>query len=488
MSINPETQASLVPMTSEAKPSFFEGLKRRASSLFTLSFITIDALMTGLAFYGAYILRLQSDHQNISLDFRTYLGMMLVQIVSIIVTFFFYRLYHRGYAPSHIDEFYGVFGAGSVGAIISVALISFIYKNTLDYPRLMIVYAWLLTILFVSAGRILQRRLLWSLRARGWEQVKLLIIGTGDVGRMVMQKIRQSSGLGYDMVGFISEEKAINQVLGKPILGGPPDISRLIEAHNIDEVIIAIPEAPHQEILSIIASCERERVAIKVFPDVFQIMATEVSIDDLNGLPLLSVRDVALRGWRLTVKRLMDVAVSSNLLVLLSPLMLLAALLIKLDSPGPVFYVQERMGLDGKPFNILKFRSMQVNADVSGTGWTTKEDDRRTKLGTFLRRYSIDEFPQFINVLLGDMSMVGPRPERPVYVEQFRQSIPRYMERHREKAGMTGWAQVNGLRGDTSIIERTKYDLWYIENWSILLDIKIMLRTMVRVFFDRNAY
>ncbi|MBC7262104.1 MAG: exopolysaccharide biosynthesis polyprenyl glycosylphosphotransferase [Chloroflexi bacterium] len=221
----------------------------------------------------------------------------------------------------------------------------------------------------------------------------------------------------------------------------------------------------------------------------FQIIASEISIDDLNGLPLLTVRDVALRGWRLAVKRAMDIVVSAATLILLSPLMLLIALLIKLDSPGPVFYTQERMGLDAKPFQILKFRSMRVDAEQqTGPVWATRNDPRVTRLGAFIRRYSLDELPQFINVLLGDMSLVGPRPERPVFVEQFRQIVPRYMERHKEKAGITGWAQVNGLRGDTSIVERTKYDLWYIENWSLLLDIKILIKTFFNIFRDKNAY
>jgi lipopolysaccharide/colanic/teichoic acid biosynthesis glycosyltransferase len=168
--------------------------------------------------------------------------------------------------------------------------------------------------------------------------------------------------------------------------------------------------------------------------------------------------------------------------------MMLTSLLIRLESPGSVFYVQERMGLDARPFPMLKFRSMRADAEKSGPGWTTEDDPRRTKIGTFMRKTNLDEVPQFINVLLGEMSLVGPRPERPVYVEQFRRSIPRYMERHREKAGMTGWAQVNGFRGDTSIVERTKYDLWYIENWSLLLDIKIMLRTILQALNSPNAY
>ncbi len=176
----------------------------------------------------------------------------------------------------------------------------------------------------------------------------------------------------------------------------------------------------------------------------------------------------------------MDVTLSAIGLVIVSPLLFIIAILIKLESPGPAFYVQERMGLDAKPFKMIKLRSMRQDAEANGPGWTTANDPRRTKLGTFIRKTNIDELPQFINVLIGDMSLVGPRPERPVYVEQFRRTIPRYMERHKEKAGLTGWAQVNGLRGDTSISDRTKYDLWYIENWSLLLDIKILIRTALR--------
>jgi len=258
----------------------------------------------------------------------------------------------------------------------------------------------------------------------------------------------------------------------------------------VDEVIIALPQASHEELLEMISVCESARVAVRIFPDLFQIVASEVSISDLDGLPMLTVRDVALRGWKLAVKRTLDLCVSGLGLIALSPFMLLVALLIKLESRGPVFYTQVRVGLDGKPFHMIKFRSMRPDAEqASGPVWATADDPRKTRLGSFLRATSIDELPQLINVLVGEMSLVGPRPERPVFVEQFRQVVPRYMERHKEKAGMTGWAQVNGLRGDTSIIERTKYDLYYIENWSLLFDLKIILRTIINVFRrDRNAY
>ncbi|MEZ4646890.1 MAG: exopolysaccharide biosynthesis polyprenyl glycosylphosphotransferase [Chloroflexota bacterium] len=303
-----------------------------------------------------------------------------------------------------------------------------------------------------------------------------------------MQRILWSPYLGYDVVGLIAEdgETAVKEMLGFPVLGVPEDLPNLIEEYDIAEVIIAMPERGHRETIRVISYCERGRVSIKVFPDIFQFITSEADIDDLGGLPLLSVRDFALRGYLLIFKRLMDLTGSAFGLIVLSPLMLLVAIAIKLESPGPAFFVQERMGLDGKPFLMIKFRSMRRDAEKHGPGWTTDNDPRQTKLGALLRKVEIDELPNLINVFLGEMSLVGPRPEQAHYVEQFRGNVPRYMERHKEKGGMTGWAQVNGLRGDTSIAERTKYDLWYSENWSILLDIKIILRTVWQIIERQN--
>jgi exopolysaccharide biosynthesis polyprenyl glycosylphosphotransferase len=462
-------------------------MRRRISWLFAASLVATDALMAGLAFVASYLLRLQSEYENIA-PFGDYWGMLLLHVSTIILVFFFYRLYHRQRATSHIDEFYAIFGAASVGTIAAIAFISLIYRSGLDYPRLMMVYAWVLTILLMWLGRVIHARFQWGLQARGFNELRLIIVGAGEVGRMILQKIRQSPGLGYTVIGFIEDHNPPVNVLGVDVLGRTNDLPQLIDARQVDEVIIAMPEASRKEILSIIALCEREKVSIKVFPDVFQIMASEVSIGDLNGLPLLTVRDIALRGWRLALKRSVDILCSAISLLFISPVMMLVAVLVKLDSPGPVFYAQERMGLDAKPFMMLKFRSMRSDAEArTGPVWATRDDPRQTRIGSFIRRFSIDELPQLINVLLGEMSLVGPRPERPIFVEQFKRSIPRYMDRHREKAGMTGWAQVNGLRGDTSIVERTKYDLWYIENWSLLLDFKILARTVASVFSDKQG-
>jgi len=469
-------------------------MKRKINLFLAVSLLAIDGLMTALAFFLAYWLRLwikfPSPPVNIQ-PFPNYLGMMATQVLTMLTVFFFSRLYHLKRGISRLDEFSTIFTASSIGNIMSIAFASLLFKNSpleLDYSRGMVVYAWFLTIVLVFLGRVLHNAIRFSLRSRGVAADKVLIVGTGEVGQIILHKIRNSPRLGYEVVGFIDGAPAQKAVMDVPILGDVDDIPSIIDAYEIDEVIIGLPEASHQEILTVISRCEREKVSIKVFPDVFQIMASEVSIGELGGLPLLTIRDIALRGWKLTLKRAVDLIGSAVGLVVLSPLMMLVSLLVKLDSPGPVFYAQERMGLDAKPFWMLKFRSMWEDAEAkTGPVWATKDDPRRTKIGAFIRRFSIDELPQFINVLLGEMSLVGPRPERPVFVEQFRRSIPRYMDRHREKAGLTGWAQVNGLRGDTSIAERTKYDLWYTENWSLLLDFKIILRTLIRVFADHAA-
>ena len=469
-------------------------MKRKINLFLAVSLVAIDGLMTALASFLAYWLRLwiniPSPPVNIQ-PFPNYLGMMAIQVLTMLTVFFFSKLYHLKRGMSRLDEFSTIFAASSISNIMSIAFTSLLFKNSpleLDYSRGMIIYAWLLTIVFIFLGRIFHHAIRISLRSRGLAMDRVLIVGTGEVGQIILHKIRNSPRLGYEVVGFVDGASAQKEVVDVPVLGDVDDIPSIIDAYEIDEVIIGLPEASHQEILTVISRCEREKVSIKVFPDVFQIMASEVSIGDLGGLPLLTVRDIALRGWKLTLKRAVDLIGSAVGLVVLSPLLMLVAFLIKLDSPGPVFYAQERMGLDAKSFWTLKFRSMLKDAEAeTGPVWATKDDPRRTKIGAFIRRFSIDELPQLINVLLGEMSLVGPRPERPVFVEQFRQSIPRYMDRHREKAGITGWAQVNGLRGDTSIAERTKYDLWYTENWSLLLDFKIILRTLIRVFTEYNA-
>jgi exopolysaccharide biosynthesis polyprenyl glycosylphosphotransferase len=370
-----------------------------------------------------------------------------------------------------------------------------LFKNTLfdpvDYPRSMFFYVWWLSIVLVIVGRELYRALRVRLRAQGIERDNLLIVGMGKIARDIARKIKGSPELGYNIVGVVNvRPKHKGNFMGLPLLGDYHQLPQMLDMYQVEQVIIAMPDAQRGELVELIDLCRRGRVDIKVYPDMFSYMAGDLTVDDLNGTPLITVRDIALRGYKLSLKRGLDIVGSLMGLVLLSPLLLLTSVLIRLESNGPVFYTQERMGLDGRPFHMIKFRSMRQDAEVAGPGWTVEDDPRVTRLGRIMRRTNWDELPQLINVLIGEMSLVGPRPERPIYVQEFRQRIPRYMERHREKAGMTGWAQVNGLRGDTSIAERTTYDLWYVENWSLWLDIKIIFRTIINTLLrrDPNAY
>ena len=463
---------------------------KRPQLLFMLALLLIDLCATWFSFYLSHTI-LDRNPDVIIGPFLEFWPVPAVYSVVLLGVFFFQRMYQRRRPVGHLDEFFKIILHNLATMLATVAVLALALPD-LTYHRPFILYAMGLNIVLLTALRAVHAQVQWQAQARGVGDDRVLIVGTGEIGQMLLQKIQQNRKLGYQVVGFIDSGKGDRhqRVMGLPVLGSLVDIPWVIERFGVDDVIIGLPESSHYDLVGIISLCERERVGVRVFPDVFQIMASEVGIGDLGGLPLLTIRDVALQGWKLTLKRGMDIVISALALVILSPFMLLTALLVKLDSPGPVFYIQERMGLDAKPFKMIKFRSMRMDAESDGPGWTRPDDPRRTKLGSLMRRFNIDELPQFINVLIGDMSLVGPRPERPVYVEQFRQSIPRYMDRHREKAGITGWAQVNGLRGDTSIIERTKYDLWYIENWSLALDIKILLRTAVQWIFgaNRNAY
>jgi exopolysaccharide biosynthesis polyprenyl glycosylphosphotransferase len=465
-------------------------MSHRLKLLLALLTVVLDAVLATVAFYLAYQLRalLPFPTPIKMAPFRDYLRWLVLHVSSLLTTFFFYRLYHTRRGGSRIDLFYSIVSAVSIATVISTSLSYLAYQTDGDLSRGVTVYAWALTIALLFFGRIFLGWIRGRVAARRPD--RLLLVGTGDVARMILQKTLHSPQLGYRVVGFVDGEDTEGDVVGVPILGSQSELARILRENDIQEVVIALPNASHDELLDMISACEAEYANVRIFPDFFQIVASELSIGDLDGLPLLTIRDPGLRGWKLTLKRTIDLVIGSLALILLSPLMLLVALLIRLGSKGPVFYAQVRVGLDSKPFPILKFRTMLTGAE-EGTGpvWTTIDDPRRTRLGEFLRKTSIDELPQLINVLVGDMSLVGPRPERPIFVEQFKQVVPRYMERHKEKAGMTGWAQVNGLRGDTSIVERTKYDLYYIENWSPMFDLKIILRTLVnQLRGERHAY
>jgi len=470
-------------------------LDRRIRGLLHLGLVASDALMLSIGFVLGYLARARLPLPALPVNppsFTSYLPMMVVHVLSVLLVFYLARMYHQRRAVSRIDEGYAVAQNVSIGTFLAIAVETLAFKNSaleLDYPRGVIIYAWIFGIALTILGREAHRQMVIRLRDWGLARDNVLIIGAGEVARAITDRIRQTPHLGYTIVGAINGAGSA-QMGDIPMIGTTADLPDLIDEYDVDEVIIALPEASHRELVDLVSKCQRGRVNIKVYPDIFAYITGGLTVDDLNGLPMLSVRDVALRGWKLSLKRGMDIVGSFIGLVLLSPPLVLTAILIKLESSGPVFFCQERMGLDGRPFPMIKFRTMRQDSEDAGPGWTVEDDPRVTRIGRLLRRTNFDELPNLINVFYGQMSLVGPRPEQPYYVQKFREFIPRYMERHREKSGMTGWAQVNGLRGDTSILERTKFDLWYVENWSLWLDIKIVLRTIFQTIFhrSRNAY
>jgi Undecaprenyl-phosphate glucose phosphotransferase len=456
-----------------------------------------DILGTNAAFLCAFIWGYDSYFAPFyKLPSQNTLIMVLV-LFNIVcsISFLTNGLYGLRRGSSRVDEAYKVFTAISL-ATLSLFMINAVlmqtFREELPIPGQILTAGWIAAILTVLLLRMLHRSLLYYLRQRGIDTKRVLIVGSEVPGRAVWQTIRRSPELGYLVQGFLSDSEPVGELInGLPVLGRTSQLGRAVQATEADEVIIAVSQSS-DDLLELVDQIVDESVEIKVYPDTFQLLTNnEISIGDLSGLPLISVKNVALDNpVNRFLKRSFDIVFSSILLICISPIMLLIAIAIKLDSPGPVFWPQLRVGVDEKQFFCLKFRSMHINAESAGKNWTTPNDPRVTRIGRFIRPTSLDELPQFINVLLGDMSVVGPRPEQPVWVEQFSQRIPRYMRRHREKVGITGWAQVNGLRGDTSIEERTRYDLYYLENWSLLFDIKIILRTVSDIIAGKqeNAY
>lgn len=456
-----------------------------------------DALTLVIAFTLAYRLRDVTVTTGEIREPPRETSALLIAIAAgaILVVFAVGGHYRHQRAASRMDQAYRIFSQVSLGLLLAIAVTSLALGSDFIYSRQMVVYGWGFAVAAVTVGRFAHTGVVGALRARGVASDRLLIVGAGDTGRMVLDKIRRSPQLGYEVIGFVrhtpADDPAPVELDGAPVLGMTSDLARIAEEQTADEIIIALAGIPHEEILEMIYAVTDLPVSVRVYPESFRLLTSDsISIGDLNGLPTVSVRRIGLRRFDRVVKRGMDLAVSTLVLVLFAPLLLLIALIIKLTSSGPVFFVQARVGQDGRAFQLLKFRSMPVDAEKeTGPVWAVHDDPRPTRAGRVLRRYSLDELPQFINVLLGEMSVVGPRPERPYFVEQFSQMIPAYMARHHEKSGVTGWAQVNGLRGDTSIEERTRYDLYYVENWSILFDVKIIVKTVVHIFrTNSNAY
>ncbi len=375
-------------------------------------------------------------------------------------------------------------------SIITLAALTFFYREE-SFSRFVAVYFFVFVTASMAASHLLVRLFLAKIRSLGLNVRHILIVGTGDLAQSVADKISLHSEYGFNIVGFVTDDpKKINgDINGIRIIGSFSEIPVVINKYGIDQLFIALPLSEHDVMETVLDCLGEETVDIKVVPDLLKFMNFQSGVEDLDGLPIVNLTESPLHGWNLVVKRFSDILFSSIFIFVSSPLLIFLGIIIKLESVGPVIYRQTRVGLDGNVFEMLKFRSMRIGAEEeTGPIWASKGDDRRTRLGTFLRKTSMDELPQLFNVLLGDMSLVGPRPERQVFVDEFKKTIPKYMLRLKMKAGLTGWAQVNGWRGNTSLEKRIEFDIYYIKNWSLVLDIKIIVLTFWKGFVNPNAY
>jgi len=480
----------------------------RHNRLLVTFHVLSDAMLGVTAFIIAYELRFHSGFISRLIPItkgmpplQQYINVLPFIAILVPLGFQLQGLYRLRRGRSRVDDFFAVF----VGSILAVVfgIMATIYvqiywasaaarqRGAFEVSQPVWAIFLILNVALTFAARELVREVLERRWRAGIGLKRILIAGSGELGRLVADKIIEHRELGYQIVGFVDDKAAGDHLgyRGLPLLGTIEEAADISAREGIHHLYVALPPEQHVRMLQLIESTSRECVDVKVVPDLLQVIALRARLEDLDGVPVININDVPLQGFNAIVKRGIDTAISSAaLFVLAIPLGLIAAL-IKISSRGDVFYRQERMGLDGKSFAIVKFRSMFDDAERhTGPVWAVAGDPRVTPLGRFMRRANIDELPQLWNVLMGEMSIVGPRPERPHFVEQFRHKIPQYMLRHKVKAGLTGWAQVNGWRGNTPLEKRIEYDLYYIENWSVRLDLKIMWLTVLRGFFHKHAY
>ena len=421
--------------------------------------------------------------------FITYLTLLVIMLPLWYIVFKAFGLYRPRRISSKIAEGMNIATATSIAIVILVTLTFFVRQY--EFSRLTFLYFWINCVIFLSIERILFRELLRFIRKRGYNLRHALIVGTGSLGQDVTDRVHGHPELGIKIRGFLSEDNSQigNELKGFKVLDTFENIRSVVMNQKIDMVLITLPLSAHEKLKDILNDIGDEMVSIMLIPDLLELATLRGGIGEFEGMPIISLRDTPLYGWNIVVKRVTDFVLSITILLAVSPLMLVISFLVKVTSRGPVFYSQERMGLDGKIFSMLKFRTMEIQAEKeTGPVWAAKNDSRRTSIGTFLRKTSMDELPQFFNVLKGDMSIVGPRPEREFFIQQFRDKVPKYMLRHKMKAGITGWAQISGWRGNTSLEKRIECDLYYIENWSLRLDLAIMWLTIWRGLVNKHAY
>lgn len=451
------------------------------SSWYPLILLALDAVATAVSLWVAYFLRFGAGLVPPGGDWdpQVYLLAWPFVVVLLVVCFSFMRLYDYGMKTFDLEIFHRITNAAFIATVLFV-LAEFFLRSA-SYSRALTLLSFVCVVAGVSIGRYHLDLYLTHRKLAGLDIRRVAIIGAGRAAAALAQRIAANPQYGYQVAGFISENGEsceTDRAATQPRLGHLTDFDRLVRSGVADVVIVASPHVSHDDFLKIFQRCEEHFVACKIAPDLFEMLLRDMEVENLEGIPLMHFKETPLQGWNFVLKRLFDIVVSSVVLILSLPVFAVVAILIKLESEGPIFYLQERMGLDGRVFRMIKFRSMRLDAESSGPVWSRDNDPRRTRVGRMIRALNFDELPQLINVILGHMSLVGPRPERPYFIDQFRQHLPRYMARHRVRAGITGWAQVNGLRGNTSITERLKFDLYYVENWSFWMDVKILIMTI----------
>jgi len=471
---------------------------KRHNRLLVAFHVIADATLGMTAFVLAYLLRFETGLIAITRGHppvEQYLNVLPFVALIVPLGFHFQGLYRLRRGRSRIDDFFNVL-VGSIFAVVLgvVATLYFQAYYATDQQRDVGAYevsriVWGIFLVINIAFGYLSRKFIREALERRWLAGiglrKILIAGAGDLGRVVADRILEHRELGYQIVGFVDDKAGGDHLgyRGLPLLGSLSEAAEIVANEKIDDLYVALPLEEHMKLLDLVETTSREGVDVKVVPDLLQFIALRARLEDLDGVPVINLNDVPLQGLSAFIKRTLDIIISTGALVGMAVPGLIISWLIKRSSSGPIFYAQERMGLDGKQFTVYKFRTMPIDAEnETGPIWADENDSRATRVGAFLRRHDLDEWPQFWNVLKGEMSIVGPRPERPFFVEQFKHRIPQYMLRHKVKAGITGWAQVNGWRGNTSLEKRIEYDLYYIENWSVTLDIKIMWLTLIRAF------
>ena len=463
-------------------------------------YLFTDLAATLAAFLAAWLLRFEVEvipvTKNVP-EFGPYLRLVPIVLVLWPVVFYFHGLYQSRRGRSRVDEVLTIVLAVFLATVLLSVVIAW-YRppaapgshEYFTYSRAFLGLFALMDLTLVATTRMVARSVLRRVRSSGHNLQRILVVGAGLLGREITTKILAHREMGFEVVGFLDDDagKQGSMICGVPVLGTTRQAEEVLAAQRIDQVFLTLPLEAHKKILQLLDLMARECVEIKLVPDILQYATIKAALEDVDGTPVINLSQMPLQGWNSMMKRGMDLAIALASLIVLLPILPLIALAIWIEDRGPVFYRQERMGLDGRSFMIVKFRSMRVNAEASsGPVWAIKDDPRRTRVGQLLRAWSLDELPQIWNVLIGDMSIIGPRPERPTFVREFKHKIPRYMLRHRVKSGITGWAQVHGWRGNTSIKKRIQYDLYYIQNWSLSLDFKILWMTL-RYALRLNAY